>query len=73
MYMGQVTSWMSLPPYMKTTLIRSSAWSFAVQRYPARKKTLPPLGPLLTLGTGLRQGPRRVCFLVSEVPLEYIQ
>ena len=45
MYMGQVTSWMSLPPYMKTTLIRSSAWSFAVQRYLAHKKTPTPLGP----------------------------
>jgi len=42
------------PPYRGTSLIRNSP---------------PPLDPPGTLGIGLRQGPRRGVFLMSEAPL----
>ena len=35
---------------------------------PIRKRP-PPYDPPRTLGIGLRQGPRWVCFLISEVPM----
>ena len=58
------------PPHVSVLQVGALAIAWlSLQGYLAHKQTPTPLGLPRTLGIGLRQGPRGVRFLVSEVPL----